>query len=152
MEQNNNNTIIVGLLSLILGLLLGYFLSASGAANRVPFMSGMMGMMGGETMEEEMDEMMGHGAGDEFVDGDGAMSHAMDEMMLGFRGLTGEAYEEMFLRGMIVHHLGAIEMAQELLKQTKRPELINLANNIIASQTKEVNDMRAWHEAWFGNN
>jgi len=149
MEQNNNSTLIVGLLALIVGLLLGYFLSAGGIGNRMPFMSGMMG---GNEMQEEMEEMMGHGAGEKFIDNDGAMSHAMDEMMLGFRGLEGEAYEEMFLRGMIVHHLEAIEMAEEHLKQTDRPELINLANNIIASQTKEANDMRAWHEAWFGSN
>lgn len=145
MEQNNNSTIIIGLLALIVGLLLGYFLSASSMGR------GMM--MGGGEMSEMMEEEMGeHRTGEELIDSDGAMQHAMDEMMLGFRGLEGEAYEEMFLRGMIVHHLGAIAMAEELLKQTDRPELVQLGNNIIKAQKSEVEMMKGWLNDWFKQN
>lgn len=133
-----NQTAIVVLLALIAGLLLGYFFGSNTMPHR--------GFFGGDSMYEEMEE---HRYGDELIDGDGAMGHAMDEMMLGFRGLEGEAYEEMFLRGMIVHHLGAISMAEELLEQTERPELVELANNIIESQTKEVEQMRGWLNEWF---
>ena len=148
MEDKNNSTIIIGLLALIVGLLLGYFFAVGASGNGVAGgMRGMMNMMDGDSMHEEMKE---HQYGEELIDGDGAMSHAMDEMMLGFRGLEGEAYEEMFLRGMIVHHLGAIEMAEELLKQTDRPELVTLGNNIIKAQTEEVAMMKGWLNSWFG--
>lgn len=139
--ENKNSVVIVGLLALIVGLLLGYFLGANAMPHR--------GFLGEESMYEEMEE---HRYGDELVDGDGAMQHSMDEMMRGFRGLEGEAYEEMFLRGMIVHHLGAIAMAEELLKQTKRPELVELATDIIESQSGEVDMMKGWLQAWFSGN
>lgn len=140
--ENKNQVIIVGLLALIIGLLLGYFFSTN-------TMMSQKGVFGGESMYEEMDE---HMYDDDIINNDGAMQHAMDEMMLGFRGLKGEAYEEMFLRGMVVHHLGAIEMAEELLEQTERPELVKLANDIIDSQSNEVEMMKGWLQEWFNQN
>jgi uncharacterized protein (DUF305 family) len=139
--ENKNQAIVIGLLALIVGLLLGYFFGVNTMPHR--------GSLGDESVYQEMG---GHMYGDEIVDNDGAMQHAMDEMMLGFRGLEGEAYEEMFLRGMVVHHIGAIGMAEDLLEQTNRPELIELANNIISSQSNEVEMMRGWLEEWFKEN
>ena len=89
---------------------------------------------------------------DEVVASDGVMQHMMDEMNRTLKGKSGLEFEESFLRGMIVHHLGAIDMAQELLNQTERPELITLANEIISTQTAEVETMKGWLEEWFGGN
>lgn len=139
--ENKNQVIVVGLLALIVGLLLGYFFGLNTMPQR--------GFLSNESMYQEME---GHMYEDEIINNDGAMQHAMDEMMLGFRGLEGEEYEEMFLRGMIVHHIGAINMAEELLEQTDRLELIELANNIISSQSSEVEMMRGWLEEWFTKN
>jgi len=138
--ENKNSTLMIGLLALILGLLGGYFFGV----NARPY-----GSFSNESMYEEMGE---HMYGDEVIDRDGAMMHAMDEMMIGFRGKSGVEYEEAFLRGMIVHHLGAIEMAEELLRQTERPELVEMANNIISAQTAEVDMMKGWLSEWYGNN
>ncbi|MCB9805931.1 DUF305 domain-containing protein [Candidatus Nomurabacteria bacterium] len=140
--ENKNQTIIIGLLALIVGLIIGYFFASN-------TMMSNQGQFSNNEMHEEMEE---HMYGDELIDEDGAMMHAMDEMMLGFRGKTGEAYEEAFLRGMIVHHIGAIEMAEGLLKQTDRPELVKLANNIIEAQQGEVEMMRGWLKEWFNEN
>lgn len=139
--NSTQSTLIIGLLALIAGLLIGHFSGGGWAPYRSAGLSG--------TMYNEMQE---HMYGDEVIDEDGAMLHMMDEMMLVGRGQTGAAYEEAFLRGMIVHHIGAIRMAEELLKQTKRPELIQLANNIITSQSAEVDQMKGWLAAWFGAN
>lgn len=139
--ENKNQTIIIGLLALIVGLLLGYFFGA----NNMPH----HGFFSNDTMYEEMTE---HMYGDEIVDGDGELQHMMDEMMFIGRGQTGEAYEKAWLRGMVVHHLGAIEMSKELLKQTDRPELVQLANNIIESQSTEVEQMKSWLQTWFNGN
>lgn len=147
--ENKNQTIIIGLLTLIVGLLIGYSFGGNMMSNRGYFSNDRMQ----EEIDERVDDEMGeHMYGDDIINKDGAMIHAMDEMMLEFRGKTGEAYEEAFLRGMIVHHIGAIEMAKELLKQTDRPELVELANNIIKSQSEEVNMMKSWLSAWFNKN
>jgi len=138
--ENKNSTIIVGLLALIVGLLLGYFFGTNTMPHR--------GFFSNASMYEEMSE---HMYGEEIVDGDGAMMHAMDEMMLGFRGKSGEEYEEAFLRGMIVHHLGAVRMAEELLEQTDRPELKAFAEDVVEVQSQEIETMKSWLENWFSN-
>ena len=133
-----NNVLIVGLLSLLIGLFVGYNLAPGW-------------MMDTDTMiemHEEMEEVMGHEE-DEIISGDGMMQHVMEEMMLDFRGKTGEEYEEAFLKGMIVHHLGAVMMAEELLEQTDRPELVQMANDIIKVQSEEIEMMKGWLSEWF---
>jgi len=35
-----------------------------------------------------------------------------------------------------------------LLSGTNRAEMKQLAENIITSQTKEINDMRSWYRIW----
>lgn len=139
--ETKNNVLIIGLLALIVGLLLGYFFGSSAMPHRDFFR--------GENMYEEMGE---HMYGDEIIDSDGTMQHMMEEMMLVGRGQTGEAYEEAWLRGMIVHHLGAIAMAEQLLEETDRPELETLANAIITSQSAEVEQMKGWLNTWFNGN
>lgn len=125
-----NQQIVIGVLvGLLVGLGGGYYLASS---KQQPVMS------------EEEHEIM-----DETVQRDGAMQHAMDEMSLELRGKEGEEYEKAFLDGMIVHHLGAIEMAKELLTHTERPELVAMANAIIEVQTDEIEMMKAWRNEWF---
>lgn len=52
-----------------------------------------------------------------------------------------------FVRGMIPHHQGAIDMAKVVLAHGKDPALKTLANNIIAEQEKEIAMMREWLKA-----
>jgi len=49
-----------------------------------------------------------------------------------------------FVRGMIPHHQGAIDMAKIVLVHGKDPELKKLAEGIVAEQEKEIALMRAW--------
>lgn len=48
-----------------------------------------------------------------------------------------------FLQEMIYHHEGAIGMAKDILKYTKDPELRKLAENIVTTQSKCVEEMTA---------
>lgn len=49
-----------------------------------------------------------------------------------------------FVKGMIAHHQGAIDMAKVELEYGKDPKQRALAEAIIAAQTKEIADMEAW--------
>jgi uncharacterized protein (DUF305 family) len=47
-----------------------------------------------------------------------------------------------FLKGMIPHHQGAIDMSEELIKKSKDPELKAFAQKIIDAQKAEIKMMQ----------
>jgi uncharacterized protein (DUF305 family) len=65
--------------------------------------------------------------------------------------MMGQNIDQHFITQMIPHHEGAIAMAKVALERSKRPEMITLANGIIAAQEKEINDMQSWYQSWFGS-
>lgn len=58
-------------------------------------------------------------------------------------------YDLQFIDTMIAHHQGAIDMAKLVDSRTQRPELKKLASDILTSQQKEIDEMKAWREKWF---
>lgn len=120
MENIKNNVLVIGLLTLILGLIIGYFIGVGRPTNQQPPISTSSGVHG-----------------------------AILGMTAGLEGKTGDALDLAFIDGMIIHHEGAVEMAQTLLKGTKRPELIKLGNDIITAQTGEIKMMKEWRKMWF---
>ena len=56
---------------------------------------------------------------------------------------TGDADVD-FVRSMIPHHQGAIDMAEVELKYGTDPEMQKMAQDIIAAQEKEIATMKGW--------
>lgn len=73
------------------------------------------------------------------ADADGMMSPAD---LVHLASLSGEAFDEEFLRQMIAHHEGAITMAEDALRDGTDPEISTLAQQISDAQRAEVDEMQ----------
>ena len=76
------------------------------------------------------------------------MGGDMVEMQNKLKDLTGEAYDKEFLKQMILHHEQAIEMSRYAETNAKHQELKDLSREIIAAQTKEIEQMKQWQQEW----
>jgi uncharacterized protein (DUF305 family) len=77
------------------------------------------------------------------------MSHDAGGMELKkLESLTGQEFDAEFVRQMISHHEGAVEMAKNVQKRDARKELKELAGDIIASQEPEIKQMKEWLAKW----
>ncbi len=56
-----------------------------------------------------------------------------------------------FLDGMIAHHQAAVDEAGAIEPKARRPEVKQLAAEIIKSQEAEIRQMREWRRAWSPN-
>ncbi|MDX2775789.1 DUF305 domain-containing protein [Streptomyces caniscabiei] len=65
-----------------------------------------------------------------------------------FAALKGEAYDKAFIGDMIVHHEGAVNMAELAMAQASHQEIKDLAATIVSSQSKEIADMKQWQQNW----
>ena len=87
-----------------------------------------------ETMD--MGDMGGMGMG--MGMGDDAMQMLRD----------AEDFDIMFIDMMTAHHESAIQMARDIQETTERPELQQLADEIITAQQAEIDQMREWRAEW----
>lgn len=98
-------------------------------------------------------------AGDKPMAYDTKMGHMMQMssnqmqgmMMMGDLGAAGSQFDLRFINAMIPHHEGAVTMAEDALKKSQRPEVKQLAREIITSQQKEIAQMKQWRKAWYNN-
>lgn len=85
-----------------------------------------------------------HGMGSGMMHG-GMMNNESDISTL----READPFDKAFIEEMIPHHQMAVMMAQMLKSSTTRPEMKQLADNIIEAQTKEIEQMRNWHSQWY---
>ena len=65
---------------------------------------------------------------------------------------TGAAFDQAFIDAMVPHHEGAIEMATAAKEAgLSQPELVKVADDILATQQLEINQMKDWRGEWFGS-
>ena len=94
-------------------------------------------------------ERGGYGDRDERMGGNTQMHGAMQGMTTGLTGLQGDAFDKAFLAEMIVHHQGAVAMAELALTNSKHQEIKDMAQKIIAAQNAEITQMQAWQNSWY---
>ncbi len=60
-----------------------------------------------------------------------------------------QPYDLQFIDTMVVHHQGAIQMAEMVLTRSANDDLKNFAQKIIDDQTKEISTLKTWREKWY---
>lgn len=71
-----------------------------------------------------------------------------NETMQTLANKTDVAFDKAFIAAMTVHHNEAIAMAKLAEKKSKCKEILKLAKNIIAAQSKENAQMKTWKAKW----
>ena len=82
---------------------------------------------------------MGHDGMD--MDGGDSMGMMSGEDMEQLDAASGAEFDRMFLEMMIEHHRGAIAMAQEVQADGSHPDVLALADDVVADQEAEVEEM-----------
>lgn len=59
-------------------------------------------------------------------------------------------FDRAFVDEMVPHHTGAVRMAKVVLESTKDAELRKLADGIVATQEREIEDMNSFRERTYG--
>ncbi|MCX6703813.1 MAG: DUF305 domain-containing protein [Candidatus Zambryskibacteria bacterium] len=130
--MENNKVLLFSALFLIIGLFGGWFIAQNSTSKNTGPMGHMM--PNGEMM-----------MGDERM----SMSQMMTDMNATLIGKTGDDFDKAFLTKMIVHHEGAVEMAQLALQNAKHQEIKDLAQEIIKAQNTEIVSMKSWLKNWY---
>jgi uncharacterized protein (DUF305 family) len=80
---------------------------------------------------------------------DGMAGHNMADSMTMDLGPQDAEFDLRFIDGMILHHQGAINMAEAALQSAQRDEVKQLAQAIITAQQGEIEQMQQWRQAWY---
>ncbi len=118
----------------MLGLLVG--VSIASIAGHSRYDSHKMGMMHDGNDMKHMSDKAPVPAHD--------MAAMMHDMNAALEGKTGAEFDAIFLREMIIHHEGAVDMAKAALDQAGDERIKALAREIIAAQEKEISEMKSW--------
>lgn len=66
-------------------------------------------------------------------------------------GPADRTFDLRYVNAMISHHRGAMLLAEQLSKNTLRPEMKELAQNILNDEPKAIAELYAWKESWYGD-
>jgi uncharacterized protein (DUF305 family) len=89
-------------------------------------------------------DMKQHG---DMMQNDGGMQHDMSMDL----GPADADYDLRFIDSMVFHHQGAVNMAEEALTKSQRSEMKKLAQDIIAAQKQEIEQLKQWRINWYPN-
>lgn len=101
---------------------------------------GMQGMNHGQMAGMNHDDMAGMMAGNPY----GQAEMDMHQKMMSAMGADAT---ETWVRKMVEHHRGGIAMSRIVLRETKDPNVRQMATKTIAEQTREIGELNAWLRA-----
>lgn len=109
------------------------------------YSTGLVGKSGthhrrGSTINIDMDANLQQGVNNSSAEFMAANMKIHEGMNIKFTGDT----DLDFVRGMIPHHEGAVEMSKILLKSVKDDQLKDFGLQIIETQEREIEFMRGW--------
>lgn len=65
---------------------------------------------------------------------------------------SGDEFDRAFIDAMVPHHQSAIAMATAAKEAgLSQPDLVKVADDILATQQLEINQMKDWRGEWFGS-
>ena len=132
------------------GVALAQSMQHGGSGMHGQMHSSMHGTKGG--MHEGMHGGQGHGGS---AHGGNRTAGDQSASSLAFAAVNEKMHRDMaiafsgdpdvdFVRGMVPHHQGAIDMAKVVIAFGKDPEVRKLAEDIVKAQESEINFMRSW--------
>lgn len=106
---------------------------------QAPEIDRMLGWLEDWGVEYDPDAASGmdHGSMDDSMDG--MMS---EEDMAALEEADGATAGRLFLEQMIMHHEGAVDMAETALEDAENPDVLELAQQVIDDQTAEITTMK----------
>lgn len=66
-------------------------------------------------------------------------------------GQADRTFDLRYINAMIAHHRGAMLLAEQLAKNTERPEMKTLAQNILQDEPKAIAGLYEWKKEWYGD-
>jgi len=126
--------------SIIVGVAIGVF--ASGAVAAYAVNGNHTGFMNMYAMHQDATDSTATNTSSS------AASMSMDDMTTSLKAKTGDAFDKAFMSEMVVHHQGAIDMANLALTNANHQEIKDLAKNIVTAQTSEITEMKNWQSQW----
>jgi len=125
-------------------------LAATIASEQQPEIDQMQAMLTDWGAMPGMSNMPGHGGmgdmpgmGDMGGMGGMGMSGMIDAATVTkLTSLSGQPFDVLWLQSMIVHHQGAIEMAQNEVADGSNPGMVNLAKGMVTAQQAEIDQMQ----------
>lgn len=113
----------------LIGLIIGSLITLAVASNKPP-----------DTNEMKKDEVK--------TEASAEAKMSVEDMVKQLAGKKEDEFDKEFIKLMIDHHQGAIDMAKEAQVSAKHKEVKKLANDIIKAQTKEIDMMIGWRQDW----
>ncbi|MFD3523260.1 DUF305 domain-containing protein [Streptomyces sp. NPDC058653] len=108
------------------------------AASQKPEIGAMEGWLKINGGEEKAKKEGGHDHGSMAMPG-----MATEAQLTKLRAAKGKAFDDLFISLMVTHHQGAVTMATDALSGGNNIQLEEMANDVIAQQTSEINRMRS---------
>lgn len=66
-------------------------------------------------------------------------------------GQADRTFDLRYINAMISHHRGAMLLAEQLGKNTTRPEMKTLSQNILNDEPKAIAELYSWKKGWYGD-